>query len=157
MPVCDSQKPVSAEKIYAEARRMFRRIIGKNLGSLGGRERDWEGLVAREGQNILAAIEVWCKDHKDFLKECRWPLAHFLKNASMFIDDAKVDKEEKSSALPVLKQSVPEEEDFEAAIQREQIEVRVVRTGRIARCHPDQAKIWFENGYARPLEAKASA
>lgn len=85
---------VDAEKVFADARRKFRRIVGKNLGSLGTRANEWAGIVARDGaEMVLEGIAVWARENKLFLKESRFPIAHFLKNHVEWIEAARIDRE----------------------------------------------------------------
>lgn len=89
--VCDSK---SGEQAFAEARRKYRRIVGKNLGTLGARSREWNGFVESVGAEMaLAAIELWARESKDYLKTFPNPLALFLKNKATHVDDVTIERE----------------------------------------------------------------
>ena len=89
-----------AGRTFADAKRRFRRIVGRNFGSLGQREREWSGFVASVGAEMaLAALELWAKENKDWLKEeCKNPLTNFLKNKSDMVEAVEIERERAASA-----------------------------------------------------------
>lgn len=137
---CDSEKP-DAEKVLLEARRIFRRIIGRSIGSPGQRESEWSGLVAKEGREVvLAAIEIWARENRDFLKRPGYSFGHFMKNKSEWIEAAKTVPEPEG----------PKEEESEAeSADPNLVYVLVAATGAKQQCTKETAEHWIKIGYAR--------
>lgn len=81
----------SGSSVFVLARKAFRNIVGRGIGSLGEREKEWDGLVAKHGQDaILLAVRLWAKENRDFLRHSKYgPITHFLKNSAEFIEAAE--------------------------------------------------------------------
>ena len=79
----------SATELYGQAKRVYRRYVGKSLGSLGPRAGQWQELVSQHGDAVLAAVELWAQEGGKGLRNVNWPLAVFLKNAEEFIEAVK--------------------------------------------------------------------
>jgi len=92
-----SHVAIDPEKVFDRAFRRFRHHVGKSLGTWNSckpRQSEWSKLIKEHGEDlILAAIELWARENKDFLRTIQFPLAHFLKNAKQFIAEAQVDAE----------------------------------------------------------------
>lgn len=100
---------VSPEKVFEQVRRIYRKVIGKSIGSLSGREREWAGLVARAGEGaVYDAVRLWVRENKDFLKTSSYPLAHFLKNNAEWIEATEIEKE---------RQADPEEKSADGFVE----------------------------------------
>lgn len=85
----------TATETFQRAKRLFRRFVGKSIGSLGPRGDQWEDLVKNHGSEIvLSALELWAREGGKGLRNVNWPLAVFLKNAEEFIDAVQITAEE---------------------------------------------------------------
>lgn len=102
--------PSDPESVFREAHRRFRRIVGKNLGSLGSRSGQWSGLVAKEGSEIiLEAIELWAREEKKFLSETKYHrLGIFFNNSAKLIENARIERE---------RQADPEEKSADGFVE----------------------------------------
>jgi hypothetical protein len=73
----------TVDPTFVEAQQIFRRVVGKGLGTLGKRSTDWSRMVAKFGSKvILASIGRWADEGNEFLRTLIYPLAHFLKHGS---------------------------------------------------------------------------
>jgi hypothetical protein len=79
----------NATELFGQAKRVYRRYVGKSMGSLGPRESQWRDLVTQHGELVLSAVEIWAQEGGKGLRNVNWPLAMFLKNADEFIEAAK--------------------------------------------------------------------
>ena len=80
---------VDATTLFGQAKRVYRRYVGKSMGSLGPRASQWQDLVTQHGELVLSAVEIWAQEGGKGLRNVNWPLAVFLKNADEFIEAAK--------------------------------------------------------------------
>ena len=80
---------VDATTLFGQAKRVYRRYVGKSMGSLGPRVSQWQDLVTQHGELVLSAVEIWAQEGGKGLRNVNWPLAVFLKNADEFIEAAK--------------------------------------------------------------------
>ena len=78
-----------ADSLFQQAKRVYRRFVGKSLGSLGPRAGEWKSLVDAHGESVLTALEIWAQEGGKGLRNVNWPMAVFLKNAEEFIEAAK--------------------------------------------------------------------
>ena len=77
-------------EVFGQAKRVYRRFVGKSFGSLGPRSGQWQELIESHGGVIvLAAVEMWAQEGGKGLRDIRWPVAMFLKNAEEFIEAVK--------------------------------------------------------------------
>ena len=96
------------EAAYAQAKRIFRRFVGKSLGGRGRRAADWSGLVTRHGsQTILRAVEIWAREQGHEGRWMKWPLSFFLKNADEYIEAACSSPGQGGDAPPSTAESEP--------------------------------------------------
>jgi hypothetical protein len=92
-------------ELYGQCKRIYRRYVGKSLGSLGPRASQWQELVNQHGELILSAMDIWAQEGGKGFRNLRWPLAVFMKNADEFIDAAKqvtVEQQQESKQEDVL-------------------------------------------------------
>lgn len=92
---CDSQKD-DPTSVFVELRRKFRRkVAAKSIGSLGRREYEWNGAVARHGaETIFAAAERWMEENKTFLKgKCTLPIWNFMDRLAEYVEAVSIDSE----------------------------------------------------------------
>jgi len=141
-PVCVSK---SAEEVYAEARKKFRRITGKNLGSLGQRAREWAGLVEREGtERVVEALCICAREKKDFMSKSDFPLAYFLKNFKEWLEAVDVERERSAAPDPEADNS-PSPEDIKPS---QEGLVAVSMNGRKKMVAPEVARNYISGGHA---------
>jgi hypothetical protein len=96
---------------------------------------------------IIAAVEVFLKYSAEFLERNGHPFGLFAKQFAAYDDRAAERRREGSEGA-----SVAERDEIAEEVERESVEVEIIsgpRRGRRHKCHPDVAKLWFANGYAR--------
>lgn len=148
------------DSVFMEAKKKFRRQIGKNLGSLGTRKNEWSGLVRREGAEIVVlALSIWGRENADFVKTLNFPLAHFLKNSGEYIEAAKmagepIQEESVAGQAPAVDPPAVEMYSDEWHARQGLVKIMEIRHGKergFKWVHPSTAESWIQNGYARPL------
>jgi hypothetical protein len=143
----------SAGSVFEKARKLYRRIIGKSIGSLGRREHEWQGLVAKHGADVvLVALELCAREKKDFLKGMDFPLQFFLKNSAEWIEAAQIEREraaspEKESDEPKETMVTAEDIEKEYALPDQ---VFINFHGRKKQVHKTTAADWIARGIATP-------
>lgn len=89
-------------EVFRQAKRLYRRQVGKSIGSLGPKAREWAGLVNKHGADVvLAAVEMWATELGQNGRNLRWPLAVFMKQSEEFLE-AVTTKSEKTDEMPYL-------------------------------------------------------
>ena len=127
----------------------YERLIGEKPKWRKAERHNLEQLNQRdEASEIMAALEVFLVDASEYLLQNKHPFSCFAKQFDTYRDRAREQRENDLKA-EFLDDVIDEIEDSD---NRELIDVEIARTGHRQRCHPDVAKLWFENGYARPCE-----
>ena len=85
----------SASDSFKQAKRIFRRYVGKSIGSLGNRGQQWQEMNDSHGSDkLLAAVEIWAQELGKGGRNLNWPLAVFFANADEFLEAALIQKDE---------------------------------------------------------------
>lgn len=80
--VAQHESGLGATEAYRMAKSIFRRYVGKSMGSIGNRAYEWQELINRHGSDVVvAAVEFWSQDIGKRGRDLRWPIAVFLKQA----------------------------------------------------------------------------
>ena len=90
------ESATDADSLFKQAKRVYRRFVGKSLGSLGPRAGEWNSLVKVHGETVLSALEMWAQEGGKGLRGVNWPLAVFLKNADEFLEAVSAQTKEMS-------------------------------------------------------------
>lgn len=96
---------------------------------------------------IISAFRLFLEDRDEWLLENRHPFGYFKKRFPEYLDQARESVKAEFEAACL--------DEMHVILARESVEVEVVtgrRTGHRVTCHPDQARQWFESGYAKPCE-----
>lgn len=94
-------KPISADESFRKANRIYRRAVGKGLGSLKPREAKWNEFVKQYGaETVVRAIQIWSREGGKGLRDLRYPLAVFASQGQEWIEAAQdaIEDEKKESA-----------------------------------------------------------
>ena len=93
--VSGQSEGLDSRSAFSDAKKIFRRYVGTSFGSLGNRAYQWDGLIKKHGSDlVLAAMEIYARELGKGGRNLGYPLAHFLKNVSEFIEAAQVKTEE---------------------------------------------------------------
>ena len=137
-----------SEKLVFSA---YERVLGEKPKWRKTERQNLERLNQRdEVSEVVAALEVFLTDASEYLLQNKHPFSCFAKQFDIYRDRAREQRQNDLKA-DFLDDVIDEVEEN---VNRELIDVEIARTGRRDRCHPDTAKIWFSNGYARPCEQK---
>jgi hypothetical protein len=80
---------------YEEARKTFRAITEKSLGSIGGRRQDWLSLIEKYGvSSVLHAVKLFANDVCPRIERVRYPLHLFLADADGWVAETTVKRTE---------------------------------------------------------------
>ena len=108
------------DEAYRLAKRAYRLVVGKSIGSIGNRGGQWGGLVeAHGGDAVVRAVQIWADEIGKDGKHLRWPLAVFLKNAEEFIETAKDEGEQQAKEKQESARESEEIERVKARLDRE--------------------------------------
>ena len=109
-------------------------------------------LVEQNDQSqILGALEIYLAQETPYLIKEKHPFSVFAAQFASYRDCA-ADQESSELEAEFLGDTIDE---VEAEIDRESVVVEIAKgpsAGRRQRCHPDVAKLWFQNGRAIPCE-----
>lgn len=83
-----NQTKVNPPELFQQAKRVYRRHVGKNFGSLGNNAGRWDELCRKHGNLVVPAVEIYASELGRNGKNLNYPIAHFLKNAQEFIEAA---------------------------------------------------------------------
>ena len=93
--VSGQSEGLDSRSAFSNAKKLYRRYVGTSFGSLGNRAYQWDNLIKQHGSDlVLAAMEIYARELGKGGRNLGYPLAHFLKNVSEFIEAAQVKTEE---------------------------------------------------------------
>ena len=114
----------SAADSFKQAKRIFRRYVGKSIGSLGNRGQQWQEMNDSHGSDkLLSAVEIWAQELGKGGRNLNWPLAVFFANADEFLEAAFIQKTETVSEQ-VSQSQIENMTEVENAKARKEFELR---------------------------------
>ena len=136
---------LDSRSAFSDAKKIFRRYVGTSFGSLGNRAYQWDGLIKQHGSDlVLAAMEIYARELGKGGRNLGYPLAHFLKNVSEFIEAAQVKTEE----IKVETASQDLELQMAARIAQEQ---ELEKAEKAAREEREKVRKEFEAAHANEI------
>ncbi len=110
-----SVNEIDSRSAFSEAKKIYRRYVGTSFGSLGNRGYQWDSLIKEHGSNlVLSAMEIYARELGKGGRSLNYPLAHFLKNATEFIEAAsnQAQEQQEEKSAPVWKVNDAEVDPF---------------------------------------------
>lgn len=131
--VATATTATSPEEAFSQAKRIYRRYVGKTFGSLGPRGSQWADLVRKHGEDVVTAVGLWAQESGKSLRNVGWPLAVFLKNSEEYLEAVRMQRDDaqKADAERAIEQAAIAQGDAAHAEKEAEIAARRAEEDKI--------------------------